>query len=155
MSSHIIYKSYHWPGEAVFANTSFYGVLYQIMVRKPPSIPFGTRRFLSFHRLSDTSQAWIYILAWLLLYEKALFEDFSHQRKGAAILTQNLCPVSFEETSLVFSCLIPQDFPCPQTVISTSSRYSSCPQSVKILHPASGANVTELTTLNFVWSQST
>ena len=33
----------------------------------PPCIPFGTRRFFSFHTLLDNSRAWMCILAWLLL----------------------------------------------------------------------------------------
>ena len=34
----------------------------------PPYVPFGIRRFFSFHRLSDNSQAWMCIPAWLLFY---------------------------------------------------------------------------------------
>ena len=36
----------------------------------PPCVRFRTRRFLSFHKLSDNSQAWMYILTWLLFYLK-------------------------------------------------------------------------------------
>ena len=36
----------------------------------PPCVPFGTRRFFSFRRLLDNSQAWMYILTWLLFYSK-------------------------------------------------------------------------------------
>ena len=36
----------------------------------PPCVPFGTRRFSSFHKLLDNSQAWICIQAWLLFYSK-------------------------------------------------------------------------------------
>ena len=32
----------------------------------PPCVPFGTRRFFSFHTLLDNSRAWMCILAWLL-----------------------------------------------------------------------------------------
>ena len=42
----------------------------------PPCIRFRTRRFLSFHKLPDNSQAWMCILAWLL---------FSLKRFGLAL----------------------------------------------------------------------
>ena len=39
----------------------------------PPCVPFGTRRFFSFHKLLDNSQAWMFIPAWLLEHFCILF----------------------------------------------------------------------------------
>ena len=36
----------------------------------PPCIPFGTRRFFSFHILLDNSQTWTCIPIWLLFFSK-------------------------------------------------------------------------------------
>ena len=47
------------------------------------SVFFRIRRFFSFHKLLDNSQAWIYILAWLLFYS----------------LSPNLARLTFSNTS--------------------------------------------------------
>ena len=38
----------------------------------PPYVRFRIRRFFSFHKLLDNSQAWMCILAWLLFYSLSL-----------------------------------------------------------------------------------
>ena len=60
---------------------TFLHLPYALHGTPPPYVPFGIRRFFSFHKLSDNSQAWMYILAWLLFYSLAqliVFSTFSN-----------------------------------------------------------------------------